>query len=123
MCIRDRSLLLDAALPRVIQFGIPALMIVAGSLYCSLGVNRFGLLLGESSYALYLSHGFVLGGSRIFLPVNPEGSLLWAWTYLATMIVLCIAAGVVIHVFVDDWLLRRERIWQLRAYLKQSHLK
>jgi exopolysaccharide production protein ExoZ len=61
---------------RVIDWGAPAIFIVAGALAIE-GAGRmpqslFGLLVGNASYSLYLTHTFVLGA---FLWVFPEAPL------------------------------------------------
>ncbi len=107
------------ALPRVIQFGFPALFIVAGFLYLPMVKSRFGLLLGDSSYALYLSHTLVLGGLRVVLPIHYFGNgPIAAWAYLMTALVVCVVAGIVVHYIIDNWLLKMQRLSFLRAYPK-----
>lgn len=98
---------------RIFTIGLPALMIVTGTLYCKMGENRFFVILGDSSYSLYLCHIFTLGVCRLILPpILGEGrtaAILFA--ILATLI--CIASGVVVHYLIDNWLLRKERLSSL----------
>lgn len=98
---------------RIFAWGIPALMIVTGTLYCRMGESRFFVMLGDSSYSLYLCHLFTLGLCRLILvPILGEGrmaALLFA--ILSTLI--CIASGVVVHYLIDNWLLKKERIADL----------
>jgi exopolysaccharide production protein ExoZ len=60
---------------RVIDWGVPALFIVAGALAMEgagrMPQSRFGLLVGDASYSLYLTHGFVVSGFLWFLPDAP----------------------------------------------------
>ncbi len=65
-------------LPRAIAAGFPALLIVAGPVLFLVPppgpVNRAGLALGDASYALYLSHRFVLRlATLVLLPLLPAG--------------------------------------------------
>ena len=56
--------ILSIPLPRVLSFGLPAATLVGGLLWLEraghLRPNRTLLLLGDASYSLYLTHGFVL---------------------------------------------------------------
>ncbi len=73
------------SLPRAVAAGIPAALIVAGPVLFLVPpagpLNRMGLALGDASYALYLSHRFVLRLATLallpFLPArNGRGSRL-----------------------------------------------
>ncbi len=99
---------------RIFAIGIPALMIVTGTLYCKMGESRFFVMLGDSSYSLYLCHIFTLGLCRLILPpILGEGRLAAIlFAVLATLI--CIASGVVVHYLIDNWFLRKERITDLQ---------
>lgn len=61
---------------RAIDWGLPALLIVAGALAMEgarrMPQSRLGLLVGDASYSLYLTHTFVVSG---FLWVFPEAPL------------------------------------------------
>lgn len=75
----------DTPLPRAIAAGLPALLIVAGPvlfLVPSPGpLNQAGLALGDASYALYLSHRFVLRLATLallpLLPAGPDGTIVF----------------------------------------------
>jgi exopolysaccharide production protein ExoZ len=60
---------------RVIDWGLPALLIVAGALGLESAGKvphfRFGLLLGDASYSLYLTHGFVVSAIEWELSAAP----------------------------------------------------
>jgi exopolysaccharide production protein ExoZ len=60
---------------RIIDWGVPALLIVAGALAMEGGGrmprSRFGLLVGDASYSLYLTHGFAVSGFLWFFPETP----------------------------------------------------
>jgi len=96
-------------LPGIVTKGIPATLIVAGTLYLRIGVSKLGLLLGDASYALYLSHIFVLGLLRMLLPpILGEGTIA-AYLFVFISVIVCTIVGVIVHKLIDDWLLRVER--------------
>lgn len=110
---------IDPDLPHIFRFGVPALLVVAGCLYLKLPELRWAVLLGDASYALYLSHLFVLGALRRVLPpvlepVFGSGTASAAWAFVVVALVICLAVSVVVHLAIDGWLLRRERIEDLR---------
>lgn len=110
-------LLLQAAwpaplLPRVLLWGGPALLIVAGALGMEAGriLPRWRALswLGDASYALYLTHGFVLHRVDTLLKPLP------APVAVSLAMAACIALGLAVHQFVErpigTWL--RDRLRQ-----------
>jgi len=107
-------LLLDLPFVHILRYGLPAGLIVAACLYLKLPQWRFGELLGDASYALYLSHIFVLGGVRFVAAPGLQRLLgdgaLYAWTYVAVAVVACTLAAILTHLLIDNWLLRRERL-------------
>jgi exopolysaccharide production protein ExoZ len=89
-------------LPRFIAGGIPAMVILAGPVFFWTGpvadrLPAWGSVLGDSSYALYLSHRFVLRAlTLILLPLFPATAA-GAWAFVA---LACAAAlGVSVLVF------------------------
>ena len=102
-------LFLKLPLPRVFEYGVPALMIVMGCLFIEVPKNRLLLLLGDASYSLYLSHIFALGLFRKVLPPLLDGLPMAHWWFVALSLVGCLIVSVFVHWFVDNWLLRRER--------------
>ncbi len=109
-------LMVPAAGPwRFVAWGLPALLMVAGTvgLEASFGRRLPALLLelGDASYAIYLSHVFIvpvlvqaLAGAG--LPASQAATVL-----LPACLVVCSAAGLALHRFVDApiqaWLRRR----------------
>lgn len=91
----------STALPRVITAGLPATLIVgSGTVLCP----RFpvpGQLMGDASYALYLSHRFVLRAATIgllpLLPVTATG----VWIYVFIVTVTALFAGVLTHLVLE----------------------
>jgi exopolysaccharide production protein ExoZ len=103
-------LFLRFPLPRIFEFGVPSLLIVMACLYINVPVREWAVLLGDASYALYLSHIFTLGALRKFVaPLLGEGQLA-AYLFVVISLVVCALVSIVIHKYVDNWLLRHERL-------------
>jgi len=107
-------LLLHLPAPRAIMFGVPALLVVAGSLYVRVPNWRWAVLLGDASYALYLSHLFTLGVLRAVLPRGLGDGPFAALAFVSIALVVCTLVSVVVHLVIDNWLLRKERVAWLR---------
>lgn len=103
-------LFLKLPVPRIIEYGIPSLLIVASCLFINVRENQFGVLLGDASYALYLSHIFTLGLLRKVLPPFLGEGPLAAYAFVVISLVVCTLVGVLVHKYIDNWLLRMERI-------------
>ena len=111
------TLLLVAALApqadafvRSIRYGVPALMVVTGCLYVDVPERRWAVLLGDASYSLYLSHLFTLGVLRVVLPPLLGEGALAAWLFVAISLVVCTLVSLPVHLLIDNWLLRHERL-------------
>ena len=102
--------------------GIPAATMVTGMLFMRLPVNKIGLLLGDASYALYLSHIFVLGLLRVILLPILGTSQSAAWLFVAISLVVCTLVSIPVHLLIDNWLLRHERL-NLHKSSKQHSAK
>jgi exopolysaccharide production protein ExoZ len=101
--------------PGIITNGIPATMVVAGTLFIKVPENRLGILLGDASYALYLCHLFILGILRIILPPLLGDGVVGAYLFVAICLVVSLICCVPVHQWIDDWLLRRERLHAFSA--------
>lgn len=114
--------LLLARIPtiRAIAFGIPALMVVAGALFIKLPERRWAVLLGDASYALYLSHLFVLGALRVVLPPLLGDGPVAAWSFVVLSLIICVFSSIAVHLAIDNWLLRSERLERFRGDRRQS---
>lgn len=100
---------LDFPVPRIVEYGVPALFIVMACLFIRIKHYDWAVLLGDSSYALYLSHIFTLGVIRKFVaPILGEGQMA-AYLFVAISLIVCTIVGIYIHKYVDNWLLRLER--------------
>ena len=103
-------LLIKLPLPRIFEYGVPSFLIVMACLYVKIGEHRWAVLLGDASYALYLSHIFTLGVLRKFVaPYLGEGEIA-AYLFVIISLVVCTLVSVVIHKYIDNWLLRHERL-------------
>ncbi len=109
------QLLASLNMPGIISYGIPATMVVAGTLYIQMPKSDFGLLLGDASYALYLSHIFVLGLLRQVLPPLLGDGPMAAYIFVGVSMVLCLIVSIPVHLYIDNWLLREERLSPSRA--------
>jgi peptidoglycan/LPS O-acetylase OafA/YrhL len=101
---------------RVIVWGLPACLIVSSFLVIrpakSVGA-RFGFLLGEASYALYLTHSFVMIAYAKLL----NSTVLGEYTQIAVIpfvIAVCIAVGLTTHLVVERRLLAWTRSLEWR---------
>lgn len=95
--------------PRIVEFGLPSMIIVMSCLYIRIGESELGVLLGDASYALYLSHIFTLGVLRKFVaPMLGDGPMA-AYLFVAVSLAACTIVSIFIHHYIDNWLLRRER--------------
>jgi len=110
MVIGTLWLLLQLPIPRIMEYGIPSLLIVMACLYIKIPHYKWAEVLGDASYALYLSHIFTLGVLRKTLaPLLGDGQLA-AILFVAISLVVCTVVSVFIHFFIDNWLLRLERL-------------
>ncbi len=107
-------------MPGIITYGIPSAMVVAGSLFVVVPVNKLGLLLGDASYALYLSHIFVLGLLRKILPPLLGDTTLAAILFTLISLAVCLIVSVPVHTMIDNWVLRHERLGTLGALKKRE---
>ena len=95
--------------PRVIAFGIPALLLAAAAILQPEGqekgrLRRFGEALGDASYVLYLSHPFVVNGVQRLLGPGGVGVFLLA---LAGSISFALVFHQRVEAPVTRWLNRR----------------
>jgi exopolysaccharide production protein ExoZ len=105
-----RSSLFPETTPHVLMIGIPSLLVVLGFLYIKLPEIKWLVRLGDASYALYLSHLFTLGPLRKILPPIIGDGPTAAYLFVLISMVLCILVSLVVHKYIDNWLLRQERI-------------
>ncbi|MEP3685495.1 MAG: acyltransferase [Sulfitobacter dubius] len=94
------------SLPRFLVAGLPAVLIVAaGTLFCPTRTIP-GQLLGDASFALYLSHRFALRAATVLLlPLLPT-TLLGAWVYVGMTCLIALCFGLLTHLLLERPLLR-----------------
>lgn len=93
-------------LPRVIAAGIPAMIIVAAGTLLFPPRARPGMIWGDASYALYLSHRFALrAATLLLLPVLPA-TLLGAAIYTIAVCALALAVGLLTHLWIERPMMR-----------------
>lgn len=95
----------DMALPRLVSHAIPSIMAVTGALmlepWARAHQSRFGLLLGDASYSMYLIHPFA---QRAFLlaVIHTVGlNNINATVYIFSAFFIAIAAGVVCYLVLE----------------------
>jgi peptidoglycan/LPS O-acetylase OafA/YrhL len=98
---------------REIQCGVPAMMIVAGAVFCGapLRLERWRWLaaIGEASYALYLLHAIPIRAVRE-LTVRTGGDMAAApWCVLVLDVVLAVSLALVVHYYFERPLTRTLR--------------
>lgn len=107
------SLLSQGEVPpeiRVLRWGVPAAMVVAGALVLERArpVRRIGILaaLGDASYALYLVHGMVLSAvGQVFARLAPSLPIAGQALYIACA-VTAVGAAIVVALIVH-WTVER----------------
>jgi peptidoglycan/LPS O-acetylase OafA/YrhL len=106
------TLISSTDLPRFIAAGIPAALIVAAAtLFCPPMCMTWQIL-GDASYALYLSHRFTLRAATILiLPILPH-TVFGSWVYIVCVSILSVGAAILIHLWFERPLLipKTERI-------------
>ena len=114
LVVATGMLFLHLPIPRIFEFGVPSLLIVMACLFINMKEWRLGVLLGDASYALYLSHIFVLGILRKVLPPILGDGQMAAYLFVLISIVVCTIASVFVHKYIDNWLLLQQRLPKFR---------
>ncbi len=105
----------EAYLPRLWQFGLPSALIVMATISLPLPAVGPLILLGDASYALYLSHIFTLGIVRKIIPPFLGTDAVAAWQFVLISLVACTLVSIVVHRLVDNWFLRVDRLNSFRS--------
>jgi exopolysaccharide production protein ExoZ len=97
-----------STLPRVLVFGLPAGCLVAA---CGLGrehalaeetrLTRIAAVVGDASYALYLTHPFVIRGLRRLIEVAKLDIAVGPWPFVALGLVAALAASIGVHLLIE----------------------
>jgi len=110
--------------PRMIAFGIPAALFVAAAalgpdrVRATTWLTRTGSALGDASYALYLTHPFVIRAGREVLVGSGLASAIGPWAY----IVLAVTGAVLASLLVFRWYERPVTEW-IRQRLEPTRLQ
>ncbi|RSU46764.1 acyltransferase family protein [Sphingobium yanoikuyae] len=100
----------DTDLPRVIKGGIPACLMLCAALALPARLDRAMprplILLGDSSYALYLSHRFVLRSVTLLFGAIAIPAGLEAYLYVATTLGGAVLLSILIYTYVEAPMLR-----------------
>ena len=94
-------------LPRVFAWGVPAALIVFTFLNIKAPTNRImraAVLLGDASYALYLTHEFIMIGYARSLKIGAI-SRIDQYYVVPILILVCVGVGLAAHLFVEKPLL------------------
>jgi exopolysaccharide production protein ExoZ len=97
-----------SALPRALVFGLPAGCLVAA---CGLGrehalaeetrLTRIAAIVGDASYALYLTHPFVVRGLRRLIELANLDIAVGPWPFVALALVAALAASIGVHLLIE----------------------
>lgn len=94
---------------RTLLYGIFAAMLMAGIVNCENIANasfpKLFMLLGDSSYSIYLSHGFALSVMSFALSTLGLTLLFPKWLVFLILIISGVVAGVLLHYFIEKRLL------------------
>jgi exopolysaccharide production protein ExoZ len=105
---------------RVVTCGIPSALLVAGALICEpWAKGRWSepfVRLGDSSYSLYLVHPFVLVATGEIWRLSSLSPL--AGIMAIAELALCIAAGWVVHLYIEKPILRDVRALGTRVVVR-----
>jgi exopolysaccharide production protein ExoZ len=95
-------------LPRFVSSGLPAALIVSAPVLFSRqsSAPRVGLLLGDASYALYLSHRFVLRSATLLLLPYLPSTAPATWTFVVVVSLAALLASMGVYLWVEIPMLR-----------------
>jgi exopolysaccharide production protein ExoZ len=95
-------------LARLVQYGVPAMLIVGGLVGCDVGASAAGGLrvgrpltwLGDASYSIYLTHGFAIAALGKLWPQRMDG-----WSFIVAATVFAALVGSIVYVLLERPLL------------------
>lgn len=106
---------------RVVAWGVPAVFVVAASLTLGQPRNvfaRFMVLLGDASYALYLTHEFFMVGYGWFIKTTALGKI--NQLYVVPIIVIAaVIFGIMAHILIERPLISKTRKLELLTIRKR----
>jgi len=107
-------------IPRFFEFGVPSLLVVTGCLFVNVKHFPTASLLGDASYALYLSHIFTLGALRKVLPPVLGDVPMAAYLFVVISLIVCTIVSIGVHLLIDNWLLREERFASVKTFTRRE---
>jgi exopolysaccharide production protein ExoZ len=91
--------------PRALVWGIPAALIVAGSVFGSFALDARGwhvpIIVGNASYALYLIHSFAVRGTLFGAKALSLDVARAPWLYLLVAVAAAVVLGIIVHYTVE----------------------
>jgi peptidoglycan/LPS O-acetylase OafA/YrhL len=107
--------------PRALVWGIPAALIVAGSVFGSFALDargwRIPIIIGNASYALYLIHSFAVRGTLFGAKALSLDVARAPWLYLLLAVTAAVILGIIVH-----YTLERPLIAALRRRAKLNRV-
>lgn len=94
-------------MPRWIASGLPVTIMVGAVVFfwhqrsITGPLSRLGLLLGDSSYALYLSHRFALRALTLVLLPMLSASQVSGWIFVTVAVTVAVAASIVVFYLIE----------------------
>lgn len=105
---------MDLTVTRLWIYGLPATVILAGIVSINFVIKKPVIwlkYLGDASYSIYLTHIFVLTGTRIVFAHIPVSALQNPYVFLVGAILGSVIVGSLVHSFyegrINDWLSRK----------------
>jgi len=108
----------STGLPRQVSFGIPAAVLLLGTIDLAVPKSqpaRFGLMLGDASYSLYLIHPYILQAIvKLALPLIGVSIVSVVVSGLVAFVLTAIAS-----ILLFQWIEHPSNIWFRRLLLRQ----
>ncbi len=84
---------------RLIKYGLPAALIVLGSIYAKQLSNKYGIIIGNASYSIYLAQGFCIPAIlKFFKSFFPDINIILIF---AILLVGSVLFGLIIYYFIE----------------------
>jgi exopolysaccharide production protein ExoZ len=124
--IANETLLAQNSLPRVLIWGVPSAVIVVGLIYVERYEllkfnNRFMLLMGEASFAIYLLHPICLKYLAVITKKFPAIFFASFDIYVIFLFIASIMTGILYYLYVEKYL--NSYFHSLLSRLKQRETK